>query len=127
MIGHNKMNANRLKTLQKLAGIDNPLCVLCHTQIRWTSMISCFQRLLSLQKYIVEIIDDDDFDEMYWNNLASLFDHEFFSVFQSAIYAVQSDSASLYSVWASFNSIIYYYSHYQPNNNFPVNPLLILL
>lgn len=106
-IKRNKAKTLELLKLQKKDAIEQPLKLIRPIEIRWTSLATCVERLLSLKKYIDEInFEDDDIkcDETYWDNLKSLY--EILEPFYLAINKIQKDTATLYSVWNNFEKII---------------------
>lgn len=93
MIKYNKENSVKLETFQRADGSEI-LKVIRYIEIRWTSLIGCTERLLSLKKYINVVITD--LSEIFWKNVSDLF--VYLKPFQEYINKIQMDNASLYCV-----------------------------
>jgi hypothetical protein len=126
LIRNNKENRNKLCQLQIKEGIKEPLKIKYHTEIRWSSLIISIKRILSLKKYIIEIINESKFKstDKFWDKLNSLY--EYIKIFESCTNHIQKDNASLYSVWTNLNKLINYYELNNPNNELINNGNLIV-
>lgn len=119
LIRNIKENRNKLFQLQINENIDEPLKILYHCEVRWTSLIISIERIIYLKKYIIEILKDSNnqkklkdlnskINEEFWNNLSLLYD--FLKLFKLCTNQIQKDDATLYSVWENFNKLIDFYS-----------------
>lgn len=120
-VRNNKDKYIRLYELQKNDSAESSqteiLKLIYPSEIRWTSLILCIQRLLTLKKYIIQITEN--ISENYWENLNDLY--ILLEPFKKAIYNIQSDYASLYSVWINFNDILTFYKSNGVPKNFKDN------
>lgn len=134
LIKNNKENRNKLYQLQLNNGIQNPLKILYYTVIRWSSLIESIKRLLLLENYLIEIINNNkskvdlkiNKNNNFWKNLKILYD--FLKLFEICTNQIQKDNATLYAVWINFNKLIEYYNQYSienvSNNEFSENAKL---
>ena len=104
-IHNNKANRIRLLELQKNDNVIDQLKVIYPTEIRWTSLILCIERLHTLKKNISQL--SVNISNEYWTNLDKL--HKLLKPFKDTINKIQKDDASLYSVWTCFNAIMKFY------------------
>lgn len=113
-IRNNKKNRVKLQELQKEENVNQQLKLIYPVEIRWTSLILCLERLFSLRKYIDQL--NLSLTNNYWDNLRDVY--ILLKPFKEAINSIQNNSATLYSVWINFNSIV---KTYKNSQNIPHN------
>jgi hypothetical protein len=88
----------RLKNLQ--AGEPHVYPIIKPNDTRWSSMLTCIQRLLKLQKYIQIIFEQP---MVFWQRLTHL--EQFLLPFKQATNVVQSDDATLVDVYLQLSKL----------------------
>jgi len=107
-----KLYSTKLYDLQLKDNIKIPLTVIRPADTRWSSLILCIERLITLKKYIKNI--EPKYDDIFWNKMISLY--TFIEPFKEYTNEIQKDDATLYTVWLIFKKLeIHFKSDNIPN------------